>query len=375
MFELKIVFGGLLAFIPLDVTTPPLDEQDVQPSSHASAVWVLMVNAEKGDSVPCPEGQYYHEHRPYLRIPVKNVVGHKVPDLVVEGVPTVLIPISGYSIEVKPRDLINSGVELLGGRKVGSDRPESPEELMDFSWVPDLSRVAPGLAPVCANCVVADSAKVDGDRVSARFKLKGGSLGTYKVATNVDGGEPAPMIYNINPKTTNLEQECKEGAYCQAAAIQTVVRFGSLKSPVDLVFRSISEPEVGKKKIELRPAAEGDVIELLVVNQRPVDVLDHFHNLPELFGASVISTEDAAQAGTRELLREWVNGPEEIVNSFRWFQKLSASTPDILVLGEMLSKEQEAHCQQHAFPIPKALNPPSGPPWCPILRLNSPPPE
>lgn len=131
--------------------------------------------------------------------------------------------------------------------------PNTPKEREDFSWVPDLTAIAPGIGEIKPELL---GEHPPAGLIAARFRLRSGSVITYSMI-RVDG-KVRPIHFNVAPGATDVR-------FAQAVANWVEAEIHVPGDTVDLVETDFQTGE--KRTIKLRP--QGGVVELAVLNFPP----------------------------------------------------------------------------------------------------------
>lgn len=160
---------------------------------------------------------------------------------------------------VGPQDPLEivSGVRALDENGVPTLVPGTPAERQDFSWVADLSSIAPGTEGFKATLT---SATPPCNLIAARFKLRSGKLSTYSVV-KIDG--KARPVHFRKPSG-----EGPAAPYAQALANWVTAEIRVPGEFVELVEQKFTD-SAQQRSMKLYP--QDGVVEMAILNLPPFE--------------------------------------------------------------------------------------------------------
>lgn len=313
-FALKLIFTGLIAFVPFNSNNKPLyvDEKTGEffeaggtVAQQPDHVWVLMVDARN------PPQHTNAAHNPALRIRKANLADPNVVDLDCldeSHVPGVCGVIRLDDVEIEfpavsaplPAQFLTAGKRVLDGitgeprarpcctnpndsecknetlpeRKCWNQTPDAIEQISDFSWLISVSEVAPGASLKPASW---SSTATPAGPVSARLKLTRtnhpGTLESRYLEREVPCGIAAdnerylktePVTFAHLPTGTNWQD--------RAVAKEMEFTLTGLQNSVTLTLKPLPWSTGQPETIVIRPTQQGEVVVLEVTNS-PEDYL------------------------------------------------------------------------------------------------------
>lgn len=306
-FTLKLIFTGLIAFVPFNSNNKPLyiDEKTGQFFEAGGTVpqepdhlWVLMVDARN------PPHHPNAAHSPGLRVKKANLADPTVVDLeCLDGVCGV-IRLDDVEVEIPavsaplPAQFLTTGKRVLDGgqpraqpcctnpndseckketvpaRKCWNETPDALEQISDFSWLISFSEVAPGASLKPASW---STTATPAGPVSARLKLaRTGHPGTLE-SRYLEREDPC-MIAADNERYLKTEPvtfaDLPAGTKWQDRAVAKEMEFtlAGLQNSVTLTLKPLPWSTGQPRAIEIRPTQPNEVISLEFTNS-PVDYL------------------------------------------------------------------------------------------------------
>lgn len=262
-FVLRIFFSGLIAFVP---------------STDEKELTVLLVNAPHGYEMA--DGSTLAHHKPLLLARAAHCEGTCITD------DHASIAKYMFSTKTEPQAVTALNVALQTGgawQLAGSELsftgaqgplalrtgvrtrdengvlrrvPTTPEEREDFTWVTDMSDLAPGTEGFKAALT---GTGAPGELVAARLKLRSGKVTTYSVV-KIDG--KARPVHFRKPSGA-----APEAPYAQAVANWVEARITIEGDSVEIVDQSFSDP-ARRRAMKLKPV-DGEGVQLALVNFPP----------------------------------------------------------------------------------------------------------
>ena len=253
-FTLKLVFSGLVTFVPI---------MDPQNPNHLTAVWVLMVNAS--DTVPICKvvdnmNPHYHAHQPVMAFMAPDI-GDVTKSLESRDI---RLKLSGGELPTSTPCFKSSDqgdLRRSHTRATAQETPADACEASDFSWVADMSKFS-NFAKVCDHCLddivnPGDSLQdVPGDRIRARIKLTQGFLETTALTRN-----RSQLDYAIFD-ASSYKQVLAEEVTLTLVNVQDQVTFELCDFLIDPKCSS-------KELVTLRPSQSNDTITVHFCNEVP----------------------------------------------------------------------------------------------------------
>ncbi|HEX9985011.1 MAG TPA: hypothetical protein VGF69_17245 [Thermoanaerobaculia bacterium] len=262
-FILRIFFSGLIAFVP---------------NSDGTEISVVLVNTPHeytlagGDTLP--------HHRPMLLARAASCEGscvtsdhgsmasfmfaNKTPAEAQAALNSALT--GGGAWELSGSDLtigdasgpltVRSGLRTRDANGVLSVVPATPAERGDFSWVADMSELAPGTGGFKTALTLAEPPS--GCVVAARLKLRSGELYTYSLV-KIDA--KARAVHFRKPSGSS-----PEAPYAQAVANWVAVDIHIPGDSMEIVEQSFSD-STKRRTMRLRP--QNGIVELALLNLPP----------------------------------------------------------------------------------------------------------
>jgi hypothetical protein len=260
VFTLKIVFTGLIAFVPIKDGEVMLG--DPTPSAQPDEVWVLLVDARNPRPATDRKGLKFHSHHAVLRPVDPGVVsGRELTD-------GKYLPIPDESFELVPgEESAKVELTLVTGTRVqrmpcctqdadpdcGTVHKEDPAEkdcvgkpgasrvgdqMRDFNWLASFREIRQGttMEPSLWKEVVPPEGRIVG-----RLKIAMGELSTYMIQDN--GVPPEPWSTNEQFKQSSLmEFDPSDGLSWKPRGIakKMVLEIKGLRSNVTLTSRSLT---------------------------------------------------------------------------------------------------------------------------------------
>lgn len=261
-FILRIFFSGLIAFVP---------------STDGKELTVLLVNAPHGYEMA--DGSTLAHHKPLLLARAAHCEGtcttgdhagiakfmfsSKTEQQAVTALNGALQ--GGGAWQLADSELSFGGAEgpltLLTGVRTRTENgtlqlvPATPAEREDFTWVTDLSELAPGTEGFQS----ALTGGTPGNLVAARLKLRSGKVMTYSLV-KIDG--KARPVHFRKPSG-----EAPEAPYAQAVANWVRADIAIKGDFVEVVEQGFGDP-ARRRAMKLRPI-DGKGVELALVNFPP----------------------------------------------------------------------------------------------------------
>jgi hypothetical protein len=274
-FILRIYFSGLMAFLP---------------STDGREATVLLMNTPHEYALA--DGSTLAHHTPLLLARAASCEGtctteqqqsiaqfvyaNKTPQQAVTALNGALLGGGAWSLAnsdltlVGPEEPLTIRTGVRGHTENGTTDlvPTTPAEREDFSWVADLSDLAPGTGGFKA--VFTGSDPPPGSVVAARLQLRSGTLYTYSLV-KIDG--KARPVHFRKPSG-----EGPEAPYAQALANWVAAEIQVPGDFVDIVDRDFND-NVHTRTMRLRP--QNGVVEVAILNLPPFQAPDPDVKAPE----------------------------------------------------------------------------------------------
>ena len=202
-FVLKIIFQGLLAFVP------------VKDGSDVPNLWAVLVDATDIRTVPAPffDLQKAADH-------CRRACGSCTETAFAGGLHAHRAAVSfgdgefwllaGHNLELSVPGSDPTGIKIIDVLPDTLKVPDltKPEEIAEFSWVPDVRKISTRLGVVNPEVIEKTPDKDLGARVAARMLLTRGKIETGSVATELKDQKIKPTVFKFDPQagTYTVEQ-------------------------------------------------------------------------------------------------------------------------------------------------------------------------
>jgi len=264
-FIVRIFFNGLIAFVP---------------SADETELMVLLLNTPHESTLE--DGSSLPHHMPMVIARAANcegtcttsdhaalagfLYGNRTSQQAITGLDSAILGGAAWKLSNSDLTLIGPKAPLTirnGVRARMQDGslqliPTTPAEREDFSWVADLSALAPGSDGF--ETMVASARTPPGSLIAARLMLRSGKVFTYSLVRIDDKARPM--------RFRTPSGEGHESPYMQAVANWVAAEIRVPGDTIELLDQNFTDSS-RKRSMKLHP--QGGVVEIAVLNQPPFE--------------------------------------------------------------------------------------------------------
>lgn len=283
-FTLQVIFTGLCAFI---------ENEDPHDPTRMCVVLVNGTRPERERDVRAIDGTPLRYHRPFVTFPIRDI---QPPISDVNGLPMahgiwylnrerLLFDITE---ETGAMNDFNVRRPNLGDPHPEVPEPRNPDHLASFTWVPDLTQVAPRHKTIDEDVVASSNVS---QNVIAQVLIRRGSLRPFSFTRAI----------------WEFDRHLSEGrAHRRNFAHEASLTLTRLTS-ANLISRPLDQGGV-ERKLPLTPASDGGIVTIKISNLCEVNPLQWFTTREPAPDHDIKWFYEILSPGTKERLRADLDG-------------------------------------------------------------------